>query len=378
VTAYLDYNATAPLIPEARAALLRYLDEEVGNAGSRTHMYGLNAKQAVEASRKAIARLVAAEPEEIVFTSGATEANNIALLGLQDHAHETGRRHIVSTTIEHKAILEPLDHLQRRGFDVTLVPVGSSGWVDPASIAAALRADTVLVSVMQANNETGVLQPVDEIAERLANHAAYFHVDAAQGFGKTADGLQSPRIDLISLSAHKLFAPRGVGALVARRRGYERPPLRSLMFGGGQERGLRPGTLPVPLIAAFGAAAERALHDGAAWRARCEEIRLDALTAFADLNYTLIGDQDAVMPHVLSIAFEGVDSEALMLALKDLAAFSNGSACTSAAYSPSHVLAAMGVPDHQIGEVVRLSWSHMSTDIPWTDMARRIADLQPS
>lgn len=375
---YLDYNATTPLVPEARAALLHHIDEEFGNAGSRTHGHGLRAKQAVDSARKQIAGLVGAAAEEIVFTSGATEANNIALLGLADHGRAVGRLHLVTTTIEHKAIHQPLDHLESLGFEVTRVAVGSSGRVDPDELVQALRPDTLLVSMMQANNETGVVQPVAEVARRLDGHEAYLHIDAAQGFGKVHDGLASSRIDLISISAHKLFAPRGVGALVTRRRGSQRPPLRPLMYGGGQERGLRPGTLPVPLIAAFGAAAEAAGRQGKAWRERCLSIRKDALSAFAGLDFAIIGDQDHVLPHVLSIGFAGVDSEALMLALKDLAAFSNGSACTSASYEPSHVLNSMGLSDERISEIVRFSWSHLSEDIPWAAMAERIADLQPS
>lgn len=376
--AYLDYNATARILPQAREALLRHIDDEFGNAGSRTHEFGMRAKQSVEVSRRSVASLAAASADEVIFTSGATEANNIAILGLAEFGRVENRRHIITSTIEHKAILEPLDRLKVDGFDVTEIPVGPSGRVDPQAVVAALRPDTLLISIMQANNETGVLQPIGEVANGLGTHPAYFHVDAAQGYGKTEDGLSSHRIDLISISAHKVFAPRGVGALVARRRGLQRPPLKPLMFGGGQERGLRPGTLPVPLIAAFGAAAQAASTEGFAWRQRCSAIRQEALTAFAGLRYELIGDQTHIMPHVLSIGFTGVDSEALMLALKDLAAFSNGSACTSAAYEPSHVLSAMGLEKSRADEVVRMSWSHLSDDIPWAMMANRIADLQPS
>lgn len=378
VPVYLDNNATAPLIPEARKALLRYIDEEFGNAGSRTHAYGMRAKQAVDAARSHIAALVVAAPEEVVFTSGATEANNLALLGMVEHANATGRRHIVTTTIEHKAVLQPLEYLESMGFEITRIPVGHSGRVQPSAVAQALRTDTILVSMMQANNETGVIQPVDEVALLLDAHPAYLHIDAAQGYGKIVGDLASPRIDLISLSAHKVFAPRGVGALITRRRGLLRPPLQPLMYGGGQERGLRPGTLPVPLIVAFGAAAQAAQVQGRTWRARCVSIRAKALAAFSSLNFQLVGDQDYVLPHVLSIAFRGVDSEALMLALKDLAAFSNGSACTSSSYEPSHVLNAMGLDETLVTEVVRFSWSHLSEDAPWAAMAERIADLQPT
>lgn len=371
---YLDCNATTPLAPEVRETLLRYLDEDFGNEGSRTHEFGARAKQAVQRARDQVAAVVGAKRDEVVFTSGATESNNLAILGLRAEA-DGGRRHVITTGIEHKAVLEPCDLLERLGFSVTRVAVDSSGAVDPEAIRGALRADTVLVSVMQANNETGVRQPLDEIAERLADHPAYFHVDAAQGFGKDLEPLRNPRIDLISISGHKLYAPKGIGALVARRRGYERIPLQPLMVGGGQERGLRPGTLPVALIAGLGTAAEIAVRDCARRQAICRDIRRQALDALMPLGPRLTGDQSLVMDHVLNMAFPGLDSEALMVALKDLVAISNGSACTSSSYSPSHVLKAMGMSDDEANGCVRLSWCHLTPAVDWEAVAGRISGL---
>ncbi|WP_447909475.1 cysteine desulfurase DndA [Brevundimonas bullata] len=373
---YLDNNATTPLEAEVREIMLRYFDEEYGNAGSRTHEYGSRAKQAVQQARNAVAAVVQADASEVVFTSGATEANNLALLGLAEDGRRRGRNHIVTTAIEHKAVLEPLEALSAHGFEVTIVPVGETGRVATEAVLEAVRSDTLAVSVMQANNETGVMQPIAEIAEGLEASDVYLHVDAAQGYGKSIEDLRHRRIDLISVSGHKLFAPKGVGALIARRRGYDRPPLTPLAWGGGQERGLRPGTLPVPLLAAFGAAAELASRDAKMRRLKCEAVRLEALNAFAGLDFTVIGDTNHVLPHVLNLAFHGVDSEALMLSLKDLVAVSNGSACTSSSYEPSHVLKGMGLSEDLIGAAVRLSWSHLTPDAPWEAVADRISDLQ--
>ncbi|MFB1486530.1 MULTISPECIES: cysteine desulfurase DndA [unclassified Thiocapsa] len=371
---YLDCNATTPLAPEARETLLLYLDDDFGNEGSRTHELGARAKQAVQRARDQVAAAVGAKRDEVVFTSGATESNNLAILGLRAEA-DTGRSHVITTRIEHKAVLEPCDLLERSGFSVTRVAVDSSGAVDPEAIRGALRADTVLVSVMQANNETGVRQPLEAIAERLADHPAYFHVDAAQGFGKDPEPLRNPRIDLVSISGHKIFAPKGIGALVARRRGYERIPLQPLMVGGGQERGLRPGTLPVAMIAALGTAAVSAVRDCARRQAICREIRRQALDALMPLGPRLTGDQSLVMDHVLNLAFPGLDSEALMVALKDQVAISNGSACTSSSYSPSHVLKAMGMSDDEANGCVRLSWCHLTPAVDWEAVAGRISGL---
>jgi cysteine desulfurase len=372
---YLDCNATAPLEPAVHEAMLRWFGEETGNAGSRTHEYGLRAKKAVQHARGQVATVVDGTADEVLFTSGATESNNLAVLGLAAFGEKTGRRHIVSTAIEHKAVLEPLQALEARGFTVTLLKPDESGAVSATAVSEALRPDTLLVSVMQANNETGIRQPIDEIASALGGHEAFFHVDAAQGFGKELDALRSKRIDLISVSSHKVYGPVGVGALVARRRGFSKAPLEPLLYGGGQERGLRPGTLPVPLIVGLGLAAELALKNHGARRMRFLEIRGRALAALEPLGIRIHGDPSKAMPHVVNFSVGGIDSEALMVAIKDLAAVSNGSACTSQSYEPSHVLRAMALPDEAIVGAVRVSWSHMTPEVDWSAIATRISSL---
>lgn len=372
---YLDCNATTPPEPEVQEILLRYLVEEFGNEGSRTHGFGTRAKQAVQLARDQVAAVVDVQRDEVAFTSGATESNNIAILGLAEHGKETGKRHLITTGIEHKAVQEPFEALERQGFDVSYLPVGSSGRLDASVLAEALQADTLLVSVMQANNETGVLQPLDEVCEVLVDHPAYLHTDAAQGFGKELGALRNARIDLISISGHKIFGPKGVGALITKRRGYDRPPLTPLAYGGGQERGLRPGTLPVALIAALGCAAEIAIRDHDQRTNTLRVIRQRALDGLSSLEIELTGDLSFVMPHVLNFRVPGLDSEALMLAVKDLIAISNGSACTSASYTPSHVLTAMGFSEDEANECIRISWSHLTPDVDWEGVVNRLQKL---
>jgi cysteine desulfurase len=375
VPVYLDCNATSPIEDLVLSEVMRYTSMEYGNSGSRTHAYGAEAKRAVERARAQIADAVDAEVDEVFFTSGATESNNIAILGLRPHAESSGRKHVVSTGIEHKAVLEPLEVLETQGYDVTLVEPNGGGWVEPEAIRAAVRDDTMLVSLMHVNNETGVAQCLDEVTELLQDHPSYLHVDGAQGFGKDLNGLRNPRIDLISVSGHKIYGPKGIGALIARHRGYDRPPLTPLVFGGGQERGLRPGTLPVPLVAGLGVAADLAVAHADERARKCSETRAAMLVAIADLEPVLHGDQARVLPHVVNLSFPGLDSEAVMLALKDYVAISNGSACTSSSYEPSHVLKAMGLSDDEIQGALRISWCHMTDDVDWDGVVRAIKRL---
>jgi cysteine desulfurase len=360
--AYLDCNATTPVDPRVQQEVLRYMAEEFGNAGSRTHTYGQAARERVNEARQQVADIVAAKPDEVIFTSGATESNNLAILGLAAYGEQTGLRHIISTHIEHKAVLEPLEALARHGFEVTLLPPTTGGWVEPQLVTNALRPDTLLVSVMGVNNETGVIQPLDKIATTLDGHHAFFHVDGAQAFGKLIEPLQNSRIDLLSISGHKIYAPKGIGSLVARRRGYRRPPLQPIMHGGGQERGLRPGTLPVPLIAGLGLAAVLALRENADWASYCTRIKAKLIDALTPMGININGDPQRTVPHTVNFSVPGIDSEAAILALKDIVAVSNGSACTSHSYEASRVLTAMRVPDMCVAGALRFSWSHLTPE----------------
>jgi cysteine desulfurase len=372
---YLDNNATTPVDPRVAEEVLRLMADEYGNAGSRTHSFGQAAKERINRAREQVSAVVDCAPDELIFTSGATESNNLSILGLAAHGERSWRRHIVSTAIEHKAVLEPLEALAARGFEITLVPPEIGGWVRAEAIAMALRPDTLLVSVMAANNETGVVQPLDDIAAALNGHDAFFHVDAAQAFGKLIAPLRNRRIDMLSISGHKVFAPKGVGALVMRRRGYKRVPIEPLMFGGGQERGLRPGTLPVQLIAGLGMASALAIEEHQLRNDKAAKMKAAALAALLPIGIVFNGDEDRTMPTVLSFSVPGVDSEAAIVALKDVVALSNGSACTSQSYEPSHVLVAAGLPSWQIAGALRCSWSHLTGNAPWGLIAERLQRL---
>lgn len=235
MSTYLDFCATSPVLKEVADLVYKLMVDEYGNAGSRTHEYGARAKKYVETARKQVAEVVAADKSEVIFTSGATESNNIAILGLKEYAEQENKKHIITTRIEHKAVLEPIEHLEKNGFEVSYLDVGESGLVDPQQLRVLLREDTVLVSIMHVNNETGCIQPISEICDVLSLHGVYLHVDAAQSFGKLSEDLKNQRIDLISASGHKVYAPQGIGSLIMRKREYTKPPLKPIYFGGGRK-----------------------------------------------------------------------------------------------------------------------------------------------
>jgi len=369
---YLDCNATTPLEPAVGALIRRYFEEEYGNEGSRTHGYGARAKEAVEKAREQIAELMAAKPDEVIFTSGATESNNLAILGLANWGRRNGKTHIISTHLEHKAVLEPIDVLAKDGFEVDLVAPEKNGRVDAAKIIALLRPTTLLVSLMHANNETGVIQPIEEVAKALAHHPAYFHVDAAQTFGKLIEPLRNHRIDLLSASGHKIYGPKGVGALLVRHRGKQKIPLAPLVYGGGQEHGLRPGTLPVPLIAGLGLAAEIGGKDHEAREAKCRAFRERFLRAIEPLHPKIHGEEGQVLAHTVNLSFPGISAEEGMVRIRDLVAVSNGSACTSSSYQPSHVLKAMRLAKDEIIGAMRFSWCHLTPDPDWAAVVAKL------
>ncbi len=364
---YLDCAATTPLDPRVREVVLRHFGDEFGNAASRTHCYGEAARSAVEQARVHVAALAAARRSEVIFTSGATESNNLASLGLAEFGRKTGRRHLVSTAIEHHAVLEPLRRLSDVDFELTLILPQPNGAIDAEELLNAVRDDTLLVSVMHANNETGVLQPIADIAAGLASagREAFFHVDAAQSFGKELTSLRHERIDLISASGHKLHGPQGVGALVARRRRGQRPPLAPLALGGGHELGLRPGTLPVALVAGFGEAARLALVEAEERNERCRRFKRRLLAALEPLGPTIHGDVALALPQIVDLSIPGLDSDSAIDAVADLIAISNGAACTTTAPACSHVLEAMRVPEASRDGALRLSWYHDTPEPDW-------------
>lgn len=370
MTIYLDCNATTPMAPEVAEIVWKYMIDEYGNSGSRTHEFGMRAKKATELARQQVADVVGVEKNEVIFTSGATESNNLAILGLKAWAKEHNKKHIITTKIEHKAVLEPIEVLESEGFDVTYLDCDESGVVSKELLLNALREDTFLVSIMHINNETGSIQDIEGYCDVLNDHEAYFHVDAAQGFGKYSAILNCNRIDMISVSGHKLYGPKGIGSLIVKRRGFKKIPLKPLMFGGSQERGLRPGTLPVALIAGLGEACSLAKKNSEMWSQYCQTLKDEVLSAFAEIGIMVNGDNTA--PHVLNFSIPEVNSEAAMVALKGIVAVSNGSACTSSSYTPSHVLSAMGLNEDRIDNAIRMSWCYQTKELPLPELIEKI------
>jgi cysteine desulfurase len=358
---YLDHHATTPVDPLVLQEMLPYFAERFGNPSSRQHAAGQEAHAAVEHARAALAAAIGARPEDVVWTSGATESNNLALRGLAGSG--TGR-HLVATAIEHSAVLEPLRRLEREGFEVTLVAPGADGLVDPAAVSAALREDTALVSVMAANNEIGTLQPVAEIGQACAQRGIPLHCDAAQALGRVPVDVDAWHVDLMSLSAHKVYGPKGVGALYVRKARKPRLRLRPILDGGGQEKGLRPGTLNVPAIVGFGAAARLATEALAAGEPeRLLELRgllLDGLEreiGGVQVNGTL----DRRLPGNLHVSIEGAEAETVIQAVGARVAVSSGAACAEDGGKGSHVLRAIGLSDERVYTSVRFGLGRHNT-----------------
>ncbi len=362
---YLDCNATTPVEPSVASLVMRFLEKDYGNAASPIHDYGLFARAAVEHARMQVGKVVGARPDEVLFTSGATESNNMAILGLIEAGCESGKRHVLTTAIEHKAVLEPFEELARRGFEVETLPANEDGRLCPERLADALRPDTLLVSTMHVNNETGVLQPLDEVAKLLDSHEALWHVDAAQGYGKDLSLLADPRIDMISVSGHKIYGPKGIGALIVRKRDGTFPPLQPLLYGGGQEQGLRAGTLAVPLIVGLGEAAKLAVRDNRQRRETCLAFRQKVHSALDLLDVEQNGDETWTLPNAINVSLPGIPSDRAINALKNTIAVSSTSACTSHTRTPSHVLIAMGRSPSQVENSLRLSWCHMTPEVDW-------------
>ena len=380
---YLDYQATTPCDPRVVEAMQPYFAAEFGNAASRTHGFGWRAGEAVERAREEVAATLGADAREVVFTSGATESNNLALLGAFRARRGRGRAHVITCAVEHRAVLDPCRALEKEGARVTVLPVASDGLLDLERLRDALDDETLLVSVMHANNEIGVIQPLEEIARLAHARGALVHTDAAQSVGKIEVDVRQLDVDLLSLTAHKLYGPKGVGALFVRRR-RPRLELAPILHGGGHERGLRSGTLPVPLCVGFGAACALAAQERESEAARLATLRdrlwkrLDALEA-VERN----GHATRRLPGNLNVSFLGVEGEALLTALPDVA-LSSGSACTSALREPSHVLRALGVGEARAQGALRFGLGRPTSEAEIDaaadlviEQVQRLRDLSP-
>ena len=379
----MDCHSTTPVDPRVLEAMLPYFGERFGNAASKSHSFGWKAEEAVEEAREEVARLIGATPREIVWTSGATESDNLAVKGVA-RFHAAKGRHLVTTAIEHKAVLDSMAALARDGFEVTVVPVSGEGIVDPEAVRAAIRPDTVLVSVMHANNEVGTVQPLEEIGRITREKGVLLHTDAVQSLGRIPFDVEAVQADLVSLSAHKMYGSKGVGALYVRRR--PRARLVAQIDGGGHERGYRSGTLNVPGIVGFGRAAALAREE-----LRVEAPRLLALrerlrrAILAGLDrVTVNGSLEHRLPGNLNLSFAHVEGEALLIAMKDVAV-SSGSACTSASLEPSYVLRAMGVSDEMAHSSIRFGLGRFNTEEEVDHVARvviekatRLREMSPS
>ncbi len=355
---YLDYNSSAPIDKRVLDVMVNIYQNTYGNADSRTHDYGDGARKIVEGARNNVASILSINKDEVIFTSGATESNNIAILGLKNYAINENKRHIITSSIEHKAVLETTKHMRKEGFEVEFIDPDESGRVSLEQVKHLLREDTLLVSVMHVNNETGIIQPIKEIAEYLKDKPVLFHVDATQSFGKLVEELREVKYNMLSMSAHKLGGPQGVGALILRKQGYHMLPVKSITYGGQQEHGIRPGTIPVALVAGLGAACKYAENEYKQNNKKCAVIkeRLIEILDKSGLSYEFNGNQEYCIPSTMNICIHGVASEALMLSSKQFCGVSNGSACNSNSYKPSYVLTAMGKPIEKIDNSIRISW----------------------
>ncbi|MGL4381541.1 MAG: IscS subfamily cysteine desulfurase [Vibrio sp.] len=358
---YLDYSATCPVDPRVAEKMVQYMtmDGTFGNPASRSHRYGWQAEEAVDTAREQIAALLNADPREIVFTSGATESDNLAIKGVAHFYNKQGK-HIITSKTEHKAVLDTMRQLEREGFEVTYLDPQTNGLIDLAKLEAAMRDDTILVSIMHVNNEIGVIQDIAAIGELCRARKVVFHVDAAQSAGKVAIDVQALKVDLISLSAHKIYGPKGIGTLYVRRK--PRIRLEAQMHGGGHERGFRSGTLPTHQIVGMGEAFRIAKDELQHDYQHALALRERLLAGIKDMEaVTINGDLEQRVPHNLNVSFAFVEGESLLMALKDLAV-SSGSACTSASLEPSYVLRALGLNDELAHSSIRFSFGRFTTE----------------
>ena len=356
---YLDYSATTPVDPRVAQKMIPYLTEFFGNAASRSHAFGWKAEEAVETARGHVAALINADPKEIVWTSGATEGNNLAIKGAANF-YKTKGKHIITQKTEHKAVLDTCRELERHGFEVTYLEVKDNGIVDLEKFKQAIRPDTILVSIMMVNNEIGVIQPVWEIAELCRKKGVIYHCDAVQGGGRVEIDLQKFKADLLTITAHKMYGPKGIGALYVRRK--PRVRIEAQIHGGGHERGFRSGTLATHQIVGFGEAARLAKAEMASENERIRSLRDRLLAGIQDIEEAYVnGDLEKRIPHNVNVSFNFVEGESLIMAVKDLAV-SSGSACTSASLEPSYVLRALGRSDELAHSSIRFTLGRFTTE----------------
>jgi cysteine desulfurase len=356
---YLDYSATTPVDPRVAEKMIPYLTEFFGNAASRSHAFGWKAEAAVEEARAHVAALIGADPKEIIWTSGATEGNNLALKGAA-HFYKTKGKHIITQKTEHKAVLDTVRELERQGFEASYLEVGPDGLVSVEEFRAALRPDTIVASIMMVNNEIGVIQPVWEIAEICREKGVIFHCDAVQGAGRIDIDLAKLKADLLTITAHKIYGPKGIGALYVRRK--PRVRIEAQIHGGGHERGFRSGTLATHQIVGFGEAARLAKAEMATDNERVRALRDKLWNAIRDMEEVYVnGDLGRRIPHNLNVSFNFVEGESLIMAVKDLAV-SSGSACTSASLEPSYVLRALGRNDELAHSSIRFTLGRFTTE----------------
>jgi cysteine desulfurase len=356
---YLDYSATTPVDPRVAQKMIPWLTEQFGNPASRSHAFGWEAEEAVENARAEVAKLVNCDPKEIVWTSGATESDNLALKGAANF-YKTKGKHLITMKTEHKAVLDTMRELERQGFEVTYLDPEPDGLLDLAKFEAALRPDTIVVSVMHVNNEIGVIQPIERIGEICRARGIIFHVDAAQSTGKAPIDLEKLKVDLMSFSAHKTYGPKGIGALYIRRK--PRVRLEPQMHGGGHERGFRSGTLPTHQIVGMGEAFRIAREEMAAEGERIRMLRDRLLAGIRDMEEVYVnGDLEHRVPHNLNVSFNFVEGESLIMGIKELAV-SSGSACTSASLEPSYVLRALGRNDELAHSSIRFTLGRFTTE----------------
>ena len=356
---YLDYSATTPVDPRVAEKMIPYLTEFFGNAASRSHAFGWKAEEAVEEARGHVAALINADPKEIVWTSGATEGNNLAIKGAANF-YKTKGKHIITQKTEHKAVLDTFRELERQGFEATYLEVDSNGLVSIEKLKAAIRPDTILVSIMMVNNEIGVIQPVWDIGELCRSKGIIYHCDAVQGGGRVEIDVTKFKVDLLTLTAHKLYGPKGIGALYVRRK--PRVRIEAQIHGGGHERGFRSGTLATHQIVGFGEAARLAKLEMAAENERIRALRDRLLKGIREVEEAYVnGDLERRIPHNLNVSFNFVEGESLIMAVKDLAV-SSGSACTSASLEPSYVLRALGRSDELAHSSIRFTLGRFTTE----------------